>query len=205
MTPTFFEVLTKLREFPMKFASLILAAGLFAAPALADQCSSKATTSASNHYDGYAYQTKQTETKTYTDIVETAQAAGSFTTLLAAADAAGLVDALKGEGPLTVFAPTDEAFAALPAGTVETLLKPENKDALAGILKLHVIAGAKVKAGDLTGKTITATTLNGDLQVDGTNGVVLTAPGSTATVVAADVKASNGIIHVIDTVLLPGS
>jgi len=104
---------------------------------------------------------------------------------------------------LTVFAPTDEAFAALPEGTVETLLQPENKEALAGILKLHVIAGAKVKSTDLAGQQITASTLNGDLSVDGTDGVVLTAPGSTATVIAADVSASNGVIHVIDTVLLP--
>ncbi|MEP1144867.1 MAG: fasciclin domain-containing protein [Henriciella sp.] len=144
-------------------------------------------------------------TKATADIVETATAAGSFSTLLAAADAAGLVGALKGDGPLTVFAPTDDAFAALPAGTVETLLLPENKDALAGVLKLHVIAGSKVKSTDLAGQQITATTLNGDLAVDGTDGVVLTAPGSTATVIAADVDASNGIIHVIDTVLLPAS
>ncbi|MEM1086150.1 MAG: fasciclin domain-containing protein [Pseudomonadota bacterium] len=138
------------------------------------------------------------------DIVETAAAAGSFTTLLAAAEAAGLVGALQGDGPLTVFAPTDDAFAALPAGTVETLLLPENKDTLAGILKLHVISG-KVKSTDLAGTVTTATTLNGDLSVDGTNGVTVTAPGSTATVTKADVMTSNGVIHIIDTVLLPAS
>ena len=188
----------------MKYATLILATSLFAAPAFADNCASKSKA----NYTKASYTTAvagEAYTKVKTDIVETAQAAGSFNTLLAAAEAAGLVDALKGEGPLTVFAPTDEAFAALPAGTVETLLKPENKAQLADVLKLHVIAGAKVKSGDLSGKTTTATTLNGDLTVNGTDGVVITAPGSTATVISADVKASNGIIHVIDTVLLPGA
>lgn len=188
----------------MKLTALLISAGLLAAPAVADNCSSKKDA----YYTPASYSTAvagEAYTKVKTDIVETAAAAGSFTTLLAAAEAAGLVDALKGEGPLTVFAPTDEAFAALPEGTVETLLKPENKDALAGVLKLHVIAGSKIKSGDLSGQTLTASTLNGDLHVDGTDGVVLTAPGSSATVISADVKASNGIIHVIDTVLLPAS
>lgn len=187
----------------MKFTTLLISAGLLAAPAMAE-CSSKNKA----HYTEASYTTSiagEGYTKATADIVETATAAGSFSTLLAAADAAGLVGALKGDGPLTVFAPTDDAFAALPAGTVETLLLPENKDALAGVLKLHVIAGSKVKSTDLAGQQITATTLNGDLAVDGTDGVVLTAPGSTATVIAADVDASNGIIHVIDTVLLPAS
>ncbi|MEO1473346.1 MAG: fasciclin domain-containing protein, partial [Pseudomonadota bacterium] len=121
----------------------------------------------------------------------------SFGTLLAAAEAAGLVDALTGEGPLTVFAPTDEAFAALPDGTVETLLLPENKDQLAGLLKLHVVAG-KVTSDQLAGKTITADSLNGKLAIDATDGV--TVNGSN--VVAADVMASNGVIHVIDAVIL---
>jgi len=186
----------------VKLATLLISASLFAAPAFAEQCASKTNA----HKVNASYTTAiagEGYTKAKADIVDTAAAAGSFTTLLAAAEAAGLVDALKGEGPLTVFAPTDEAFAALPAGTVETLLLPENKDALAGVLKLHVIAGAKIKSKDLAGQQITATTLNGDLGVDGTDGVVLTAPGSTATVVAADVSASNGVIHVIDTVLLP--
>ena len=186
----------------MKLTTLLVSATLFAAPAFAEQCASKSTTQAMNvnHVTAVAGESYK---KAKSDIVDTAAAAGSFTTLLAAAEAAGLVDALKGDGPLTVFAPTDEAFAALPAGTVETLLKPENKDALAGVLKLHVIAGSKVKSKDLAGQQITASTLNGDLSVDGTDGVVLTAPGSTATVIAADVSASNGVIHVIDTVLLP--
>lgn len=139
--------------------------------------------------------------KPSSDIVDTAAAAGSFNTLLAAAEAAGLVDALKGEGPLTVFAPTDEAFAKLPAGTVDSLLLPENKEQLAGILKLHVIAGQKVKSKDLAGQRLEAETLNGTVAIDGTDGVRVNG----ASVVKADVKASNGIIHVIDTVLLPAS
>lgn len=186
----------------MKLATLFLSASLLAAPAIAEQCSSQKTT----HRVDASYSTAlagEGYVKAKSDIVDTAAAAGSFSTLLAAAEAAGLVDALKGDGPLTVFAPTDEAFAALPAGTVETLLLPENKHTLAGILQLHVIAGANIKSSDLAGQQITASTLNGDLGVDGTDGVVLTAPGSVATVVAADVAASNGVIHVIDTVLLP--
>lgn len=186
----------------MKLATLVISASLLAAPAFAEQCASKKDAHRVNASYTHAI-AGEGYTKASSDIVDTAIAAGSFSTLLAAAEAAGLVGALKGDGPLTVFAPTDEAFAALPAGTVETLLMPENKEALAGILKLHVIAGAKVKSTDLAGQQITATTLNGDLEVDGTDGVVLTAPGSSATVVAADVSASNGVIHVIDTVLLP--
>lgn len=186
----------------MKLATLLISASLLAAPAFAEQCASKKDAHRVNASYTHAI-AGEGYTKASSDIVDTAIAAGSFSTLLAAAEAAGLVGALKGDGPLTVFAPTDEAFAALPAGTVETLLMPENKEALAGILKLHVIAGAKVKSTDLAGQQITASTLNGDLEVDGTDGVVLTAPGSSATVVAADVSASNGVIHVIDTVLLP--
>ncbi len=134
------------------------------------------------------------------DIVGTAKEAGSFNTLLAAAEAAGLVEALQGEGPLTVFAPTDEAFAALPEGTVETLLKPENQDQLAAILKLHVVPG-KVTSDQLAGKTMSADTLNGSVMVDGTDGVTVNG----ANVVKADIMASNGVIHVIDKVLLPES
>ncbi len=185
----------------MKIVPLIAIASLFAAPAIAETCSSKTSQSAHVTTER-AYLTSHNETSA--DIVETAVEAGSFETLLAAATAADLVDALKSDGPLTVFAPSDDAFAKLPEGTVETLLEPENQHMLADILKLHVISG-KVVSADLAGKTITATTLNGDLSVDGTDGVVITAPGSTATVVAADIEASNGVIHVIDTVLLPGS
>jgi uncharacterized surface protein with fasciclin (FAS1) repeats len=132
------------------------------------------------------------------DIVDTAVAAGSFKTLAAALQAGGLVEALKGAGPFTVFAPTDEAFAKLPAGTVETLLKPENHDRLVAILKYHVVAG-KVTSDQVVRLT-EAATLQGQkvaIAVDG--GVKING----AKVVAADVEASNGVIHVIDAVLLP--
>ena len=135
------------------------------------------------------------------DIVDTAAAAGSFGTLLAAAQAAGLVDALKGEGPLTVFAPTDEAFAKLPEGTVENLLKPENKEALAGILLHHVVAG-KIMSGDIGSSASPATLQGATLDVRASYGKV-TVNG--ANVIAADIGASNGVIHVIDTVILPPS
>ena len=133
------------------------------------------------------------------DIVDTAIGAGSFKTLVAAVEAAGLVDALRAPGQKTVFAPTDAAFAALPAGTVENLLKPENKDKLVAILTFHVVNG-KTKSKELAGKTLDVNTLNGaKLSVDGTNGVKV----GGANVVKADIYASNGVIHVIDAVLLP--
>ena len=133
------------------------------------------------------------------DIVDTAVAAGSFSTLVAAVTAAGLVDTLKGAGPFTVFAPTDEAFAALPAGTVEDLVKPENKDKLTAILTLHVLSGA-VHAADIAGKTLLPASVNGEaLDVDGTDGVTVNG----AKVVTADIACTNGVIHVIDAVLLP--
>lgn len=133
------------------------------------------------------------------DIVETAIAAGSFTTLVAAVTAAGLVDTLKGTGPFTVFAPSDDAFAKLPAGTVEELVKPENKDQLVAILTYHVVPGA-VLSKDIAGKTLSVTTVNGaDVAVDATNGVMV----GGATVVTADIATTNGVIHVIDTVIMP--
>ena len=132
------------------------------------------------------------------DIVDTAVAAGAFNTLVAAAKAADLVDALKGDGPLTVFAPTDEAFAKLPEGTVESLLKPENKDQLAAILLYHVVAGS-VYSGDVTDGARPATLQGESLSVSVTDGVAING----AKVVQADIEASNGVIHVIDTVLLP--
>lgn len=133
------------------------------------------------------------------DIVDTAVAAGKFNTLVAAVQAAGLEETLRGDGPFTVFAPTDEAFAALPEGTVETLLKPENKDQLVAILTYHVVAG-KTISKDLAGKTLSAATVNGaEVAIDGTDGVKV----GGANVVKADIWASNGVIHVIDAVLLP--
>ncbi len=139
------------------------------------------------------------EAATEKDIVDTAVGAGQFNTLVAAAQAADLVDTLKSKGPFTVFAPTDEAFAKLPAGTVDNLLKPENKDQLAAILTYHVVPG-KIMSGDIAGKEAeVATVQGGELDVNATDGVKV----NDATVVAADVQASNGVIHVIDTVLLP--
>jgi uncharacterized surface protein with fasciclin (FAS1) repeats len=133
------------------------------------------------------------------DIVDTAVAAGQFKTLAKALQAAGLVDTLKGKGPFTVFAPTDEAFAKLPAGTLETLLKPENKDKLAAILTYHVVSGA-VYAKDVT-KLTNAVTVNGQRLDIGSAAGKVTIDG--ATVTTADVKATNGVIHIIDSVILP--
>ncbi|MBF9030671.1 fasciclin domain-containing protein [Rhodobacterales bacterium HKCCE3408] len=132
------------------------------------------------------------------DIVDTAADAGTFTTLLAAAEAAGLVDTLKGEGPFTVFAPTDEAFAALPEGTVDTLLMPENQDQLVSILTYHVVPGA-VMSTDLS-DGMTAETVEGDPVTFTVGDSVMV---NDATVVAADIEASNGVIHVIDSVIMP--
>lgn len=133
------------------------------------------------------------------DIVEIAASAGSFKTLVAAVQAAGLVDALKGKGPLTVFAPTDEAFAKLPAGTVENLLKPENKDKLTAVLTYHVVQG-RVTAGEVVNLT-SAKTVNGRaLRINTKDGNVMV---DNARVTAADIMASNGVIHVIDSVVLP--
>ena len=134
------------------------------------------------------------------DIVDTATAAGQFNTLVAAVKAAGLADTLKGEGPFTVFAPTDEAFAKLPEGTVENLLKPENKDQLVAILTYHVVPG-KVMSSDIAGKKLEAATVQGgELSIDAMGGGVSV---DEAKVIQADVEASNGVIHVIDTVVLP--
>ena len=133
------------------------------------------------------------------DIVDTAVGAGQFKTLVAALQAAGLVETLKGKGPFTVFAPTDAAFAKLPAGTVEMLLKPENKAKLTAILTYHVVAG-KVMAADVVkvksaktvqGSAVTVNAMGGKVMIDGAN------------VVTTDIAASNGVIHVIDTVLMP--
>jgi uncharacterized surface protein with fasciclin (FAS1) repeats len=132
------------------------------------------------------------------NIVDTAVSAGNFNTLVAAVKAAGLVETLKGTGPFTVFAPTDEAFAALPAGTVDDLLKPENKAKLAEILTYHVVAG-KVMSADLS-DGMTPATVNGKLVTIHTEGGVKV---NEATVSTADIDADNGVIHVIDAVLLP--
>ena len=136
------------------------------------------------------------------DIVETAVSNGSFKTLTAALQAAGLVETLKGKGPYTVFAPTDEAFKKLPAGTVETLLKPENKAQLQKVLTYHVVSG-NVMSGDLKGKTTNAKTVEGSaVRIDASGNAVKV---DDAVVTQADVNASNGVIHVIDSVIMPKS
>ena len=133
------------------------------------------------------------------DIVDTAVSAGQFETLVAAVQAAGLVETLQGSGPFTVFAPTDEAFAKLPAGTVENLLKPENKDQLVAVLTYHVVPG-KIMASDLSAKRQFVETVQGSkLDVRAFNDVHV----DEAKVVSANIVASNGVIHVIDTVVLP--
>lgn len=133
------------------------------------------------------------------DIVDTAVDAGSFNTLVAAVQAAGLVDALKADGPYTVFAPTDEAFAKLPAGTVDNLLKPENIEQLRAVLTYHVVPG-KIMAKDVT-KMTNGTTLQGEsLSFEVKDGKVMV---DNAEVIQADIATSNGVIHVIDAVVLP--
>ena len=133
------------------------------------------------------------------DIVDTAAGAGQFNTLVAAVKAAGLVDTLKGKGPFTVFAPTDDAFAKLPKGTVEDLLKPENKEKLVAILTYHVVPG-KVMSGDIAGKKADVKTVQGsNIAVNATKGVMV----DNAKVTKPDIVATNGVIHVIDTVVMP--
>lgn len=170
--------------------SILLICSLVVAPVIAQaHCGACGADHAKKSYDKKASK----------DIVDTALAAGSFNTLAAALQAAGLVETLKGKGPFTVFAPTDEAFAKLPAGTVEDLLKPENKDQLIAVLTYHVVAG-KVKAKDVVTLT-SAKTVQGssvDIKVKGDTVYV-----DNAKVVKTDIRASNGIIHVIDSVILP--
>jgi uncharacterized surface protein with fasciclin (FAS1) repeats len=133
------------------------------------------------------------------DIVDIAASNDDFSTLVAAVSAAGLVETLKGDGPFTVFAPTNAAFAALPAGTVDNLLLPENRDQLTAILTYHVVPG-NVTSDQLAGQRLTVATVNGEtVHIDGTDGVTV----NDANVITADIEASNGVIHVIDSVLLP--
>lgn len=184
---------TRLRLFAA--AALVAATAFAAAPVSAGQsCESKGTSaSAAGYSKGH---TKSAASGG--DIVQVATKAGSFQTLLAAAQAAGLVDALKGEGPLTVFAPTDEAFSRLPKGTVESLLEPANRSKLARILKYHVIAG-RVSSSSLSSIAALRTLEGGSLSVTTESGVRV----QKSNVVMADIAASNGLIHVIDAVLMP--
>jgi uncharacterized surface protein with fasciclin (FAS1) repeats len=187
------------------FASAAAALALSAAPAMAE-CAKTRTDAAAQAAGfqtiGYhAASTAKKPAKAATgDIIDVAVGAGSFNTLAAALTAAGLVDTLKTAGPFTVFAPTDAAFAKLPAGTVETLLKPENRAQLVSILTYHVVPG-KITSNQLLERITPATTVQGrQATIDGRNGRV-TVNG--VAVIAADVAASNGVIHVIDTVLMP--
>jgi uncharacterized surface protein with fasciclin (FAS1) repeats len=176
-------------------ASAALGLAVSVSPAFAQCTQSKASATG---YQPTAYSTDSMATSG--DIVDVAVGAGRFTTLAAALSAAGLVETLKGTGPFTVFAPTDAAFAKLPAGTVESLLRPENRAKLVSILTYHVVPGnvtSNLLLGKVTpaktvqGQTVTVNGLNGGVKVNGVN------------VIQADVTASNGTIHIIDTVLMP--
>jgi len=134
------------------------------------------------------------------DIVETATQAGKFSTLATALTAAGLIETLKGEGPFTVFAPTDEAFARVPAETLRELLKPENKDKLTAILNYHVVAG-KIMARDVVNVDKATTVQGQSIKIDARDGVKI----DDAKVITADIEATNGVIHVIDAVLMPSN
>jgi uncharacterized surface protein with fasciclin (FAS1) repeats len=187
------------------FAAAATAIALSASPAFA-QCnkSNQDAASRASDYQQMAWHdgsnTASTSATRRGDIVDVAVGAGSFNTLAAALGAAGLVDTLKGAGPFTVFAPTDAAFAKLPAGTVESLLKPENRAQLISILTYHVVPG-DIRAAQLLGKVTPATTVQGArVSVNGQGGRVRV---NGVNVTSADVLASNGVIHVIDTVLMP--
>lgn len=185
---------------------LALAAALvlpMVASAVADECPLAAAQKAQAQAHTKAHTKVRVQTVAFNadrkDIVDTAVGAGSFKTLVAAVQAAGLVETLKGQGPFTVFAPTDEAFAKLPAGTVETLLKPENKEKLVAVLTYHVVPG-KVMAADVVKLTEAPTVQGSKAKVKVVDGAVMI---DNAKVVKTDIETSNGVIHVIDAVILP--
>lgn len=169
-------------------------AGLVVASALGCASSTPAPSSPA------AASSSGSQAQTAGDIIATARGAGSFGTLLAAVEAAGLTATLQGAGPFTVFAPTDAAFAALPAGTVETLLRPENRARLAAVLTYHVVSG-DVRAAQVTTMTSATSVQGAPIAISVENGRVKL--NGSATVTTADVAASNGVIHVIDRVILP--
>ena len=174
-----------------------------AASAVADECPVAAAQKAKAMAQAKAQAQAHVQTVAFNadrkDIVDTAVGAGSFKTLVAAVQAAGLVETLKGAGPFTVFAPTDEAFAKLPAGTVESLLKPENKEKLVAVLTYHVVPG-KVMAADVVKLTEAPTVQGSKAKVKVVDGTVMI---DNAKVVKTDIETSNGVIHVIDAVILP--
>jgi len=185
---------------------LALAAALvlpMVASAVADECPVAAAQKAQAMAQAKAQAQTHVQTVAFNadrkDIVDTAVGAGSFKTLVAAVQAAGLVETLKGAGPFTVFAPTDEAFAKLPAGTVESLLKPENKEKLVAVLTYHVVPG-KVMAADVVKLTEAPTVQGSKAKVKVADGTVMI---DNAKVVKTDIETSNGVIHVIDAVILP--
>ena len=185
---------------------LALAAALvlpMVASAVADECPVAAAQKAQAMAQAKAQAQTHVQTVAFNadrkDIVDTAVGAGSFKTLVAAVQAAGLVETLKGAGPFTVFAPTDEAFAKLPAGTVESLLKPENKEKLVAVLTYHVVPG-KVMAADVVKLTEAPTVQGSKAKVKFADGTVMI---DNAKVVKTDIETSNGVIHVIDAVILP--
>ena len=178
---------------------MLIVAGALAMTLLVAACSSDEDTSATTDASP-ATESVAGESAT---IAEIAAGNPDFTTLVAAVEAAGLGETLSSEGPYTVFAPTDDAFAALPEGTVETLLKPKNQDQLAAVLTYHVVAG-EIMAADVTSGEVT--TVNGatfEVAADGSGVTITDGQGNTANVVTTDIVASNGVIHVIDAVLLP--
>lgn len=138
------------------------------------------------------------------DLIEVASHAGAFHTLVEAAAAAGIEDDLRADGPYTVFAPTDAAFAKLPAGTVDRLMQPENRGELISLIRMHVIAGERLTTADLAGQQLTAETLNGPLAIDASDAITGVRVND-ASVTLTDIEASNGVIHAIDTVLLPAN
>lgn len=178
-------------------AALAIAPTVVALPAVSEEIQVIANAHAAPAADAPTEEAMAEEAAT-NDIVSVAVAAGTFETLVAALTAAELVETLQGEGPFTVFAPTDEAFAALPEGTLDTLLLPENKDLLVEILTYHVVPGTVTSANLVSGDVETASGATATVVVDGETVMV-----NEASVVAADIEASNGVVHVIDTVLLP--
>ncbi|MGE6697742.1 fasciclin domain-containing protein [Hyphomonas sp. NPDC076900] len=138
------------------------------------------------------------------DLIEVASHTGAFNTLVEAAVAAGIEEDLRADGPYTVFAPTDAAFAKLPAGTVDRLMQPENRGELISLIRMHVIAGARLTTADLAGQQLTAETLNGPLAIDASDEITGVRVND-ASVTLTDIEASNGVIHAIDTVLLPAN
>ena len=189
----------------MKFMSKMLVIAVaasslgFAQAAVAGDCGSKSSTGQVMQKTSHTGSAEVSKKAPGMNIVQTAVGAGSFKTLVAAVQAAGLTETLQGEGPFTVFAPTDEAFAKLPKGTVEELLKPENKAKLVAILTYHVIPG-KVMAEDVVKLKSSRTVEGQNLTIKVADGKVMV---DNAQVVQTDILASNGVIHVIDSVVLP--